>query len=69
LAVVVNNDHDRRSDERPANQPEDVAATKHREAVRRFAKYSALTVLTFLAGNRVFATTTLKRHFIERRGR
>ncbi len=55
----MNNDRERGSDKGPANQPEDIAREKQRDAVGRFAKYTAPTMLALLTGDRVFAATTL----------
>jgi hypothetical protein len=49
----MNNDRERGSDKGPANQPEDIAREKQREAVGRFAKYTAPAMLALLAGDRV----------------
>jgi hypothetical protein len=51
----MNNDREGGRDERPTNQPEETAGEKQREAVNRFAQYTAPAMLAVLLGNRAFA--------------
>jgi hypothetical protein len=50
----MSNDRERGPDE-PANQPEDASEVTQRDAVNRFAKYTAPTMLALLVGDKMAA--------------
>jgi hypothetical protein len=52
----MSDDRKRGADERPANEPEDVASEKQREALGRFAKYTSPAMLAVLLGKPAYAT-------------
>jgi Chaperone of endosialidase len=54
---AVSNDREHGSD-KPANQPEDSSDNKQREAVGRFARYKAPTMLALLVGDKMAAAVT-----------
>jgi hypothetical protein len=51
----MSNNHERDPDGAPANQPEETANTKQRNAVNRFAQYTAPAMLAVLLSERAFA--------------
>ena len=54
----MSNDRERGADEGAANKPEEIADTKQRENVGRFAKYTAPAMLALLLGDRMAAAVT-----------
>jgi hypothetical protein len=54
----MRDDRERGSGEEPANQPGEASEAKQREALGRFAKYTAPTMLALLVSDKTFAATT-----------
>jgi hypothetical protein len=54
----MDDEHGHGLDEDPANKPEDTSGTKQRDAVNRFAKYTAPTLLALLASDKVLFADT-----------